>query len=154
MSATRAAVEEGIVPGGGSALLHASKVLDAMEGELGAVSEDQRVAVRMLKNAIRAPAKQIITNAGEEGAVIVGKLLEKDDTQMGYDSAKGEYVNMVESGIIDPLKVVKTALMDAASVSSLMMTAEAMVVELPKEEPPAPAGMPGGMGGMGGGMGF
>ena len=110
--------------------------------------------VRILKNAIRAPAKQIITNAGEEGAVIVGKLLEKDDTQMGYDSAKGEYVNMVESGIIDPLKVVKTALMDAASVSSLMMTAEAMVVELPKEEPPAPAGMPGGMGGMGGGMGF
>merc|ERR1719502_1468601 len=154
LCATRAAVEEGIVPGGGVALLHASKVLDAMEGELGAVSEDQRVAVRMLKNAIRAPAKQIDTNAGEEGAVIVGKLLEKDDTQMGYDSAKGEYVNMVESGIIDPLKVVKTALMDAASVSSLMMTAEAMVVELPKEEPPAPAGMPGGMGGMGGGMGF
>jgi len=151
LCATRAAVEEGIVPGGGSALLHASKVLDGMEAELGAISEDQRVAVRMLKNAIRAPAKQIITNAGEEGAVIVGKLLENDDFQMGYDSAKGQYVNMVESGIIDPLKVVKTALMDAASVSSLMMTAEAMVVELPKDDPPAPAGMPGGMGG---GMGF
>merc|ERR1712159_843738 len=154
LCATRAAVEEGIVPGGGSALLHGSNVLDSLETELAEISQDQGVAVRMLKNAIRAPAKQIITNAGEEGAVIVGKLLEGNDHSMGYDSSKGEYANMVEAGIIDPLKVVKTALMDAASVSSLMMTAEAMVVELPKEGPPAPAGMPGGMGGMGGGMGF
>merc|ERR1711990_31930 len=146
LCATRAAVEEGIVPGGGMALLHASKALDALEAELGSVSEDQRTGVRILKNAIRAPAKQIITNAGEEGAVIVGKLLESSDIKQGYDASVGKYTDMVAAGIIDPLKVVKTALMDATSVSSLMMTAEAMVVELPKEDPPMAAG--GGMGGM------
>lgn len=156
LCATRAAVEEGIVPGGGAALLHASKALDALELEMAGESEDQRVGVRILKKAILAPAKQIIANAGEEGAVIVGKLFEMDDPRQGYDSSTSRYTDMVAAGIIDPLKVVKSALMDATSVASLMMTAEAMVVDIPKDEPPMPmgGGGGGGMGGMGGMGGF
>merc|ERR1712054_397990 len=145
LCATRAAVEEGIVPGGGSALLHSSKALEALEIELGAVSEDQRMGVRIVRNAIRAPCKQIVNNAGEEGAVVVGKLLEETNTNTGYDASTGVYKDMVAAGIIDPLKVVRAALSDACSVSSLMMTAEAMVVEIP-EEKPAAAPMGGGMG--------
>merc|ERR1719353_465886 len=149
LCSTRAAVEEGIVPGGGATLLHASKALDALEVEMSKDNQDQAVGVRILKNAIRAPIKQIISNAGEESAVIVGKLLEAECSKQGYNAASGQYVDMIDAGIIDPLKVVKTALIDATSVSSLMMTAEAMVVELPKEDPPMPP-MGGGMGGMGG----
>merc|ERR1711912_96772 len=107
LCATRAAVEEGIVPGGGVALLHASKALDALEADLSEESEDQRMGVRIVRNAIRAPCKQIVNNAGEEGAVVVGKLLEEGDKRQGYNAAAGEFVDMVDSGIIDPLKVVK-----------------------------------------------
>ncbi|MGD9868255.1 MAG: chaperonin GroEL, partial [Hyphomicrobiales bacterium] len=145
LNATRAAVEEGIVPGGGVALLRASKALE----KLTADNEDQRVGINIVRRAIQAPAKQIAQNAGQDGAVIAGKILEKNDYAFGYDSQNGEYVDMLKKGIIDPAKVVRTALQDAASVSSLLITTEAMVAERPKKDAPA---MPGGMGagGMGG----
>jgi len=146
LNATRAAVEEGIVPGGGCALLYASKKLADLEVD----TFDQKVGVQIIQNALQVPSKTIALNAGVEGAVIVGKLLEGDDAALGYNAATGEYVDMVQAGVIDPLKVVRTALVDAASVSSLVMTSEAVIVEAPKKDapgPPAP-GM-GGMGGMG-----
>ncbi|XP_017610781.1 chaperonin CPN60-2, mitochondrial [Gossypium arboreum] len=142
LNATKAAVEEGIVPGGGVALLYASKELD----KLPTANFDQKIGVQIIQNALKTPVHTIASNAGVEGAVIVGKLLEQDNPDLGYDAAKGEYVDMVKAGIIDPLKVIRTALVDAASVSSLMTTTEAVVVELPKDEN-VPA-MPGGMGGM------
>ncbi|XP_050206683.1 chaperonin CPN60-2, mitochondrial-like [Mercurialis annua] len=146
LNATKAAVEEGIVPGGGVALLYASKDLD----KLPTANFDQKIGVQIIQNALKMPVHTIATNAGVEGAVIVGKLLEQDDPDLGYDAAKGEYVDMVKAGIIDPLKVIRTALVDAASVSSLMTTTEAIVTELPKDEKEAPAmGGGGGMGGMG-----
>ena len=155
LHATRAAVEEGIVPGGGTALLYASKVLDKVEGDNG----DQNVGVGIVRRAIQAPVRQIAENAGADGAVIAGKLMESKDTAYGYNAQKGEYENLVKAGIIDPTKVVRTALQDAASVAGLLITTEAMVTELPDDGAAAPAGggMPGGdMGGMGGmgGMGF
>lgn len=145
LNATKAAVEEGIVPGGGVALLYAAKELE----KLSTANFDQKIGVQIIQNALKTPVHTIAANAGVEGAVVVGKLLEQDNADLGYDAAKGEYVDMVKSGIIDPLKVIRTALVDAASVSSLMTTTEAIVVELPKEEKEAAAGM-GGMGGMGG----
>ncbi|PIA36131.1 hypothetical protein AQUCO_03400205v1 [Aquilegia coerulea] len=144
LNATKAAVEEGIVPGGGVALLYASKELDKLQ----TANFDQKIGVQIIQNALKMPVHTIAANAGVEGAVVVGKLLEQDDTDLGYDAAKGEYVNMIKAGIIDPLKVIRTALVDAASVSSLMTTTEAVVVESPKDEKEAPA-MGGGMGGMG-----
>ncbi|XP_071721250.1 chaperonin CPN60-2, mitochondrial-like [Rutidosis leptorrhynchoides] len=144
LNATKAAVEEGIVPGGGVALLYASKELDKLE----TANFDQKIGVQIIKNALKMPVHTIATNAGVEGSVVVGKLLEQDDTDLGYDAAKGEYVDMVKSGIIDPLKVIRTALVDAASVSSLMTTTEAIVVEQPKPASEVAGG--GGMGGMGG----
>lgn len=142
LNATKAAVEEGIVPGGGVALLYASKELE----KLPTANFDQKIGVQIIQNALKAPAHTIAANAGVEGAVVVGKLLEQDDPDLGYDAAKGEYVDMVKAGIIDPLKVIRTALVDAASVSSLLTTTEAVVVELPTDkDPPA---MGGGMGGM------
>uniref|UniRef100_A0ACD5WFQ1 Uncharacterized protein n=1 Tax=Avena sativa TaxID=4498 RepID=A0ACD5WFQ1_AVESA len=143
LNATKAAVEEGIVPGGGVALLYASKDLHKLE----TANFDQKIGVQIIQNALKTPVHTIATNAGVEGAVIVGKLLEQDNIDLGYDAAKGEYVDMVKAGIIDPLKVIRTALVDAASVSSLMTTTEAIIVESPKEEKAAPA-MGGGMGGM------
>ncbi|CAI9290539.1 unnamed protein product [Lactuca saligna] len=147
LNATKAAVEEGIVPGGGVALLYASKELEKLQ----TANFDQKIGVQIIQNALKMPVHTIASNAGVEGSVVVGKLLEQDDQDLGYDAAKGEYVNMVKNGIIDPLKVIRTALVDAASVSSLMTTTEAIVVELPK---PASEGAPGmgggGMGGMGG----
>ncbi|XP_023548880.1 chaperonin CPN60-1, mitochondrial [Cucurbita pepo subsp. pepo] len=143
LNATKAAVEEGIVPGGGVALLYASKELD----KLPTANFDQKIGVQIIQNALKTPVHTIASNAGVEGAVVVGKLLEQDDPDLGYDAAKGEYVDMVKAGIIDPLKVIRTALVDAASVSSLMTTTEAVVVELPKDEKEVPA-MGGGMGGM------
>ncbi|KAG6574883.1 Chaperonin CPN60-1, mitochondrial [Cucurbita argyrosperma subsp. argyrosperma] len=143
LNATKAAVEEGIVPGGGVALLYASKELD----KLPTANFDQKIGVQIIQNALKTPVHTIASNAGVEGAVVVGKLLEQDDPDLGYDAAKGEYVDMVKAGIIDPLKVIRTALVDAASVSSLMTTTEAIVVELPKDEKEVPA-MGGGMGGM------
>ncbi|KAE8670267.1 Chaperonin CPN60-2 [Hibiscus syriacus] len=143
LNATKAAVEEGIVPGGGVALLYASKELD----KLPTANFDQKIGVQIIQNALKTPVHTIASNAGVEGAVIVGKLLEQDNPDLGYDAAKGEYVDMVKAGFIDPLKVIRTALVDAASVSSLMTTTEAVVVELPKDEKEVPA-MPSGMGGM------
>ncbi|XP_062205519.1 chaperonin CPN60-1, mitochondrial isoform X1 [Phragmites australis] len=139
LNATKAAVEEGIVPGGGVALLYASKELD----KLPTANFDQKIGVQIIQNALKTPVHTIASNAGVEGAVVVGKLLEQDNADLGYDAAKGEYVDMVKAGIIDPLKVIRTALLDAASVSSLMTTTESIIVEIPKEEKEVPA-----MGGM------
>lgn len=145
LNATKAAVEEGIVPGGGVALLYASKELEKLE----TANFDQKIGVQIIQNALKTPVYTIACNAGVEGAVVVGKLLEENDPDKGYDAAKGEYVDMVKAGIIDPVKVIRTALVDAASVSSLMTTTEAIVTEIPKDDKEAPA-MGGGMGGMGG----
>jgi chaperonin GroEL len=147
MHATRAAVEEGILPGGGVALLRASLVLKKVR----TLNDDQRTGVEIVRKAISAPARQIAINAGEDGSVIVGKILEKDQYTFGYDAQSGEYVNLMSKGIIDPTKVVRTALQDAASVAGLLITTEAMVAEVPKKQAPAmPGGGGGGMGGMGG----
>jgi chaperonin GroEL len=144
MHATRAAVEEGVLPGGGVALLRASEVLRKVRTH----NDDQKTGVEIVRKALSWPARQIAINAGEDGSVIVGKILEKDQYSFGFDAQSGEYVDMVKKGIIDPTKVVRTALQDAASVAGLLITTEAMVAELPKKQSPAPA-MPGG-GGMGG----
>lgn len=147
LNATRAAVESGIVAGGGSALLHASKSLDKIIADLPSI--DQRIGAEIVQKAIRFPARQIADNAGDEGAVVVGKLLEEKDTNVGYDAQNGVYCNMYENGIIDPTKVVRTALVDAASVAGLMTTSEAIVYEVKEDKPEPPMGAPGGgMGGM------
>jgi len=139
LNATKAAVEEGIVPGGGAALLHASKELTAVKNKLD--NFDQQIGVQIIANALKVPMKTIASNAGVEGAVIVGKVEELEDPQMGYDAATGAFVDMVKAGIIDPLKVVRTALVDAASVSSLITTSECVVVDAP-EDKKAMGGMP------------
>ncbi|WMT91971.1 chaperonin GroEL [Pelagibacterium sp. H642] len=138
LHATRAAVEEGILPGGGVALLRALKAL----GDLKSANGDQQAGIDIVRRAIQAPAKQIALNAGEDGSVIAGKLLEKDDYSWGYNAATGEYQDLVAAGVIDPAKVVRTALEDAASVASLLITTEALVAEKPKKEaaPAMPAG--------------
>jgi chaperonin GroEL len=138
-------VEEGVIAGGGVALLYATKALEGLKPE----NDDQRVGVDIVRKALTAPVKQIAENAGVDGAVISGKLLESNDFNYGYDAQKGVYADMVKSGIIDPVKVVRSALQDAASVASLLITTEAMVAELPKKDAPMPGGG-GGMGGMGG----
>ncbi|MBL8686755.1 MAG: chaperonin GroEL [Alphaproteobacteria bacterium] len=149
MHATRAAVEEGIVAGGGVALLYSVKVLEKVKVE----NDDQRVGVDIIRRAISAPARLIAENAGTDGAVVVGKLLESKNTNWGYDAQTGTYTDMFKAGIIDPTKVVRTALQDAASVAGLLITTEAMIAERPEKKAPAmPA--PGGMGGMGGDMDF
>ncbi len=138
MNATRAAVEEGIVPGGGVALLYATKALEGVN----AANEDQKHGVDIVRKAIQAPVRQIAENAGFDGAVVAGKLLESKDVNWGFDAQAGEYCNLVERGIIDPVKVVRTALQDAASVAGLLITTEAMVAEKPeKKKEAAPAGM-------------
>jgi len=147
MHATRAAVEEGILPGGGVALLRSSEALKRLRTQ----NDDQKTGVEIVRKAIQAPARQIATNAGEDGSVVVGKILEKDQYAFGFDAQNGEYVNMVSKGIIDPTKVVREALQGAASVAGLLITTEAMVAEVPrKSPPPMPGGGGGGMGGMGG----
>jgi chaperonin GroEL len=147
MHATRAAVEEGVLPGGGVALLRAIKALEKLKVH----NDDQRTGIDIVKKALSWPARQIAINAGEDGSIVVGKILDKDTYAFGYDAQSGEYVNMVSKGIIDPTKVVRTALQDAASIAGLMITTEAMVAELPKKQSPAmPGGPGGGMGGMGG----
>ncbi|MCK9918747.1 chaperonin GroEL [Microbacteriaceae bacterium K1510] len=148
LNATRAAVEEGIVPGGGTALLRAKKAV----GKLSNDNSDVQAGINIVLKALEAPIRQIAENAGVEGSIVVGKILENKDETFGFDAQNEEYVDMVAKGIIDPAKVVRTALQDASSVASLLITTEAMVAEVPKEAAPAmPAG--GGMGGMGG-MGF
>jgi chaperonin GroEL len=149
LHATRAAVEEGIVPGGGVALLNAIKALDNIKVQ----DDDQRVGVDIVRRALQSPVRQIAENAGQDGAVVAGKILDKGNVSYGFDAQSGEYVDMVKSGIIDPTKVVRTALQDAASVASLLITTEAMIAEKPeKKAAPMPGG--GGMGGMGGDMDF
>ena len=149
MHATRAAVEEGIVAGGGVALVYAARALDKIK----LANEDQRVGVDIVRRALQAPVRQIIENAGDDSAVIVGKLIEQTDTDHGYDAQLGKYVNMFKAGIIDPTKVVRVALQDAASVAGLLITTEAMVGQYP-ETGSGGGGAPD-MGGMGGGgMGF
>ncbi|HNQ91486.1 MAG TPA: chaperonin GroEL [Alphaproteobacteria bacterium] len=149
MHATRAAVEEGIVPGGGTALLYASKALDGVKGD----NADQQAGVEIVRRAIQAPIRQIVENAGKEGSIIVGKLLEQKSTTFGYDAQSDNYCDLIEAGIIDPVKVVRSALQNAASVAGLMITTEAMICELPKEESASGAAGAGAMGGMGD-MGF
>jgi len=144
LNATRAAVEEGVLPGGGIALLRAA----ASIGKLKAANEDQKIGIEIVKKALTTPARQIIDNAGDDAAVIVGKLAEAKDYNQGYNAQAGEFVDMVKAGIIDPTKVVRTAIQDAASVAGLLITTEAMIAEAPKKDAPMPA-MPGG-GGMGG----
>ena len=143
MHATRAAVEEGIVPGGGVALLYAGRALD----KLSPPNHDQQVGIDIVKRALQAPVRQIANNAGADGAVVAGKLTEQKDANFGYDAQDGKYTDMVKAGIIDPTKVVRTALQDAASIAGLLVTTEAMVADKP-EKKPAAAGAPD-MGGMG-----
>jgi chaperonin GroEL len=141
LHATRAAVEEGILPGGGVPLLRAAKALDAVKGD----NHDQRTGIDIVRRAIQSPARLIVENAGLDGSVVVGKLIEHKDYAFGYDAQRDEYGDLYKLGIIDPTKVVRTALQDAASVASLLITTEAMVAEKPKKETPAPAMPPGGM---------
>ena len=138
LHATRAAVEEGVLPGGGIALLRALKALEKVQP----ANADQKAGVEIVRRAIQAPARQIAQNAGDDGSVVVGKLLEKSDYSWGYNAATGEYQDLVKAGIIDPAKVVRTALQDAASVASLLITTEALIAEKPKREkaPAAHAG--------------
>ncbi|HAM47369.1 MAG TPA: molecular chaperone GroEL, partial [Alphaproteobacteria bacterium] len=130
LHATRAAVEEGILPGGGSALLHMSKILKGMEG----ANHDQTVGIQIVQRALQAPIRQIVENAGLEGAVIVGKLLEQKDLKQGFDAQAEEYKDMIKAGIVDPTKVVRTALQDAASVAGLLITTEAMIADAPEPD--------------------
>lgn len=148
LCATRAASEEGVVVGGGSALLYASKKLDALEG----ANFDQNVGIQIVRDACRIPTKTICQNAGFEGSIVVDKLVEGGDSSRGFDASKGEYTDMKTAGIIDPTKVVRTALVDASGVASLMITTEAMIVEVPEAKPAGGAPDMGGMGGMGGMM--
>jgi chaperonin GroEL len=148
LHSTRAAVEEGVVPGGGVALVRALNSLEKIKGD----NDDQNVGVNIARKAFEAPLRQIVTNAGEEASVIISKVREGKDA-FGFNAANGDYGDMIEMGILDPAKVTRTALQAAGSIAGMMITTEAMVTELPKDEPAAPA-MPdmGGMGGMPGMM--
>jgi chaperonin GroEL len=152
MYATRAAVAEGIVAGGGVALLYSIKSLDTLKPE----NDDQRVGIDIIRKALQTPARQIAVNAGVDGSIVIGKLLESKDHNFGFNAQSGEYTDLIKAGIVDPTKVVRIALQDAASVAGLLITTEAMVGEKPEKKEgsmPSMDGM-GGMGGMGGGMGF
>ncbi|MGB7276242.1 MAG: chaperonin GroEL, partial [Pseudolabrys sp.] len=144
MHATRAAVEEGILPGGGVALLRSVEALKRLKTE----NEDQKHGVEIVRKAIQAPARQIAINAGADGSVVVGKIMDKDQYSYGFDAQAGEYGNLVTKGIIDPTKVVRSAIQGAASIAGLLITTEAMVAEVPKKNQGAPAMPGGGMGGM------
>ena len=147
LHATRAAVEEGIVPGGGTALLYATKALEGLKG----MNDDQTRGVDIIRRALFAPVRQIASNAGHDGAVVSGKLLDGGDDKIGFNAQTDVYENLVLAGVIDPTKVVRTALQDAASVASLLITTEAAITELPADDKGGSGGMPGGgMGGMGG----
>ncbi len=142
LNATRAAVEEGILPGGGVALLRSTKILDEFQ-----LPGDQKWGVDIIKRALEEPLRQIAENGGKEGSIVVQKVLSEDDVNFGYNAAKDEYTNLVEAGVIDPTKVVRSALQNAASVSGLLLTTEAVIVEKPEEKKDTGAGMGGGMGG-------
>ncbi|HZT49397.1 MAG TPA: chaperonin GroEL, partial [Hyphomicrobiaceae bacterium] len=143
LHATRAAVEEGIVPGGGVALLRAAKALDGLSAD----NDDQKIGISIVRKALQMPARQIVQNAGEDGSVVVGKILDNNKYTFGYNAQTGVYGDLVGEGVIDPTKVVRCALQDAASIAGLLITTEAMVAERPKEAPP-PSPPGGGMGGM------
>jgi chaperonin GroEL len=143
--AVKAAIEEGIVPGGGTALLYATKSLEGLKGQ----NDDQTRGIDIVRKALYSPIRQIAQNAGHDGAVISGKLLEGDDPTMGFNAQTEVYENLVQAGVIDPTKVVRTALQDAASVAGLLITTEAAISEMPDDKPAMPMGG-GGMGGMGG----
>jgi chaperonin GroEL len=143
LNATKAAVEEGIVPGGGAALLYATKVLNGLTGD----NEDQNVGIAIVRKAIQSPIRQIVENSGVEASIVVGKLMEQKSNTYGFDAQTEQYVDLMEAGIVDPTKVVRIALQDAASVAALLITTEAMVADRPKKESAPP--MPGGGGGMG-----
>ena len=149
LHATRAAVEEGVVPGGGTALLYASRALDDLKG----VNDDQTRGIDIVRRALRAPLRQIAQNAGHDGAVVVGNLLREADQTMGFNAQTDKYENLIQSGVIDPTKVVRSALQDAASVAGLLITTEAAITEVVEDKPAMPAMPGGGMGGMGD-MGF
>ena len=145
--ATRAAADEGIVPGGGIALLKASKVLNGVEGD----NADQKAGVAIVRRALQAPIRQIAENSGVEGSIVVGKVLENTDASFGFNAQTEEYGDLVQMGVIDPAKVVRTALQDAASVAGILITTEAAVADAPKKASAGAApDMGGGMGGMGG----
>jgi len=144
LCATRAAVEEGIVPGGGVALLRCLRQLDGLKAENG----DQQVGIMIVQKALRQPITTIVQNAGLEASVIVEKVSANSEPNYGYDALRNVYVNMVEAGIVDPTKVIRTALQDAAGIASLLATTECVITDIPKPDPPMPGG--GGMGGMGG----
>ncbi|MBY0422850.1 MAG: chaperonin GroEL, partial [Parvularculaceae bacterium] len=147
LNATRAAVEEGIVPGGGAALLYATRALAGLKG----ANADQEAGINIIRKALESPIRQIVRNSGGEGSIVVGKMLEKSDYNFGFNAQTEEFVDLVKTGIIDPAKVVRCALQDAASVAGLLITTEAMIAEAPKKDKGGhshgPAG--GGMGGMG-----
>ena len=144
LHATRAAVEEGIVPGGGTALLYATKALEGLKGE----NDDQTRGIDIIRKALQSPLRQIAENAGHDGAVVAGKLIDGNDPTLGFNAQTEDYENLVQAGVIDPTKVVRAALQDAASVAGLLITTEAAIAELPDDKPaPAMAGG-GGMGGM------
>jgi len=143
--ATKAAIEEGMVVGGGCALLYAGRVLDTLKGENG----EQELGIKIIKKAITLPCKTISDNAGFEGITTIERINSSTNTSFGFDASKGEFTDLIARGIIDPAKVVRVALEDAASVSSYMTTTECMIVDKKEEKPVAPSGM-GGMGGMGG----
>jgi chaperonin GroEL len=144
LHATRAAVEEGIVPGGGTALLYASRALDNLKG----INDDQTRGIDIVRKSLQAPLRQIAENAGHDGAVVAGKLIDGNNQNMGFNAQTEEYEDLVQSGVIDPTKVVRAALQDAASVAGLIITTEAAIAEMPEDGPAQPA-MPAGMGGMG-----
>ena len=150
LNSTRAAVEEGIVPGGGVALLYATRVL----GKVECANDDQKVGIDIIRRALQTPTRQIAENAGVDGAVVAGKLLEQKDANFGFDAQTETYKDLVKAGIVDPVKVVRTALQDAASIAGLLITTGAMVAEKPDDKPAMPMAPPdmGGMGGMGGMM--
>jgi chaperonin GroEL len=153
MHATRAAVEEGIVPGGGVALVRAAKVLEDAKAVIGRGGDpDEKIGVSIVRRALEEPLRQIVQNAGKEGAVVVDNVRNNTNDNYGFNAQTEEYEDLVKAGVIDPAKVTRTALQNAASIAGLMLTTEAMVSEIPEEDK---APMPGGgMGGMGGGMGM
>ncbi len=150
LAATRAAMQEGIVAGGGSALLYAGRVLDKLKGE----NDDQNVGIKLIKNVVKSPIKQIAENAGFDGAVVCNEVMLKADPAYGYDAQNNKYGDMFKAGIVDPTKVVRAALQDAASVAGLLITTECAIIEKKEESSHSHGGSGGGMPGMGGGMGF
>jgi chaperonin GroEL len=151
MHATRAAVEEGIVPGGGVALVRASRVLEKFDvNKDGAGDADEQIGVNIVRRALEEPLRQIVQNAGKEGAVVVERVKSEKNENIGFNAASEVFEDLVKAGVIDPAKVTRTALQNAASIAGLMLTTEAMVSEIPEDEKGGGSGMPGGMGGMSG----